>query len=254
MWDDDEGFEEGEESLGAAERGCGKRKKGGIYAEVPLKDKEGYPFESFLICPPIPIHDPKAYGITPLGVKLIERDGVYHVFDWIGSKHYPNVWDFIAEGKAHGISRRLPKNLDFSKVTKESRIIFIHSRAHMTNTLEFAAAAMTRNQSVDGVSFCPKDTDHPSGEMCLNMCQHDIVGGVEDISSDLNNPDVVHRTIGSVDYAGWRSILPDADKGYVPAVFLSLPLSRLAVIAGNGADKAMEAAQKASVPVKMWDE
>lgn len=256
MWDDSEdGFDEDEESLGAAERGCGKRKKGGIYAEVPFKDDDGLPFEHFLVCPPIPIQDPKAYGVTPLGVKLIERHGVYHVFDWIGSKHYPNVWDFIEEGKVHGISRRLPKNLDFSKITKESRIIFIHSRAHMDKVGAFAVAAHGRNQSVDVYNSCPKGTTHPPAEMCLDMCLHDIVDGVDDLSSKAAiDSDRVTRTIGSVQYQGWKSLMPDADKEYVPAVFLSLPLMRIAVIAGNGADKAMESALKSAVPVKMWDE
>jgi hypothetical protein len=95
-------------------RGCGTRVKGGIYAECKLSPF-GMPIEHFLIDPPNPI--PDDLGLTPVGVKLFERDGVFHILDWVGSAHYKNVADFIEETRNFGASRRLSKSTDFSKLT-----------------------------------------------------------------------------------------------------------------------------------------
>ena len=74
-------YDDEEEGLGGGERGCGSRKKGCVYLECPLSDS-GLPIEHFIVDPPLDI-DLTAYGVTPVGVKLFERNGVWHVLDWV---------------------------------------------------------------------------------------------------------------------------------------------------------------------------
>ena len=78
----------------AVRRGCGTRKKGGIYFETGL-GSYGKPLEHFIIDPPILVND---WSLSPLGVQLVERDGVTHIVDWVGSEHYPNVADYLEAG------------------------------------------------------------------------------------------------------------------------------------------------------------
>ena len=75
-----------------------------------------------------------ALGLSPIGVQLVERDGVWHILDWIGSEHYPNVADFLEEVRRFGLSRRLAKTVDFSKLTERSKILvgFVHGTPFMT--------------------------------------------------------------------------------------------------------------------------
>lgn len=118
-------------SLGKSPRGCGKsRDTGAIYMEVG-SEEGGLPMYQ-LIQDPVRAVDPKALGLTPVGVKLIEVDGVTHVFDWVGAKHYPNASDFIEEAIRLGISRRISKKEDFSKLTPESRLVLVHPRAFVS--------------------------------------------------------------------------------------------------------------------------
>lgn len=121
----------------AVPRGCGPaRDEGGIYAEVGLSPV-GLPLSFFLVDPPIPVSC-AALGLTPVGVTLIEREGVTHVLDWVGSTHYPNVADFVEETLLFGLSRRLPQTLDFARLGPLSRIILVHGRAHIDNAWQYA--------------------------------------------------------------------------------------------------------------------
>jgi hypothetical protein len=121
-----------------------------VYIEIPLSDR-GVPFDHFLICPRQPI-DAEEMRLAPRGVTLVERDGVTHVIDWIGSVHYPNVADFVAEARHLGISRRIARSIDFGKLSRDSRLLLAHSRAHMLNAGDFYRGLMR-----DGWAMrCPK--------------------------------------------------------------------------------------------------
>ena len=250
-WDGEDDGEDWGDSLGREGRGCGKRQKGGVYAEVPFNDSDGYPIEHFLQDPPT-IIDPAAMGVAPVGVTMIERGGVHHLVDWVGSKHYPNVWDYIEETRRLGASRRLPKTLDFSKLTSDSRILFVHARAGIANPVPFWYGVATQHGAA---GVCPKDIAAHDGEFaCIGLCQHDIEGATDD-GLPAMAPGQVFRRVGKTKttYYGWAR--PDGvDPDYRPAIFMSLPLRRLAVIDGPGADKALKAASKTGVPVKVWDE
>lgn len=45
----------------------------------------------FLCDPPVLVDD---WHLSPVGVQLIERNGITHIIDWVGSMYYPNVADF----------------------------------------------------------------------------------------------------------------------------------------------------------------
>jgi len=108
-------------------RGCGTRQEGALYLEVGL-GHGGIPLEFFLADPPIPMSCD-----TKVGVELIERNGVVHVLDWCGEQHYPFVTDVLEEGRRYGFSRRIPRTLDLSRLTSESRILLVHAKGLVVN-------------------------------------------------------------------------------------------------------------------------
>jgi hypothetical protein len=222
-------------------RGCGTRVKGGVYAEIPLSPF-GIPFDDFLFCPPIVV-DAQAMGITSIGVKLIERDGVFHVFDVVGKQHYPNVLDFVEEARRFGISRRLPKTLEFNKITAESRLILMHDRAFIENFNEF-----------HGEHICPKDKDghdqDPLPEMCISLWGDDLIKG-EEIEGRR-----VKRVMPSFEYEGNKAPEGVVSK-YKLAIFAAFPIPRLAVVDDpeEGTHKdALGKAKNAGIPVHLVDE
>src|SRR5205823_2743309 len=63
--------------------------------------------------------------------------GVTHVLDIVGREHYPTVAGFIDEARRMGISRRISRNSDFSKITQASRLLLLHPHADIANAPEF---------------------------------------------------------------------------------------------------------------------
>jgi hypothetical protein len=105
------------------QRGCGTREEGGVYLESGLSE-DGVPIEAFLADPPVP------YEVdSTLGQSLVERDGTYHIIDWVGQDGYEYAADIVEEVRQYGLSRRVSKHFEFSKLTPESRIILVHARA-----------------------------------------------------------------------------------------------------------------------------
>lgn len=108
-------------------RGCGTRVSGGLYLECGT-GYGGKPLEFFLSDPPIPMTCD-----TKLGVELIERGGVVHVLDWVGEQHYPFVTDLLEEGRHYGFSRRIPRTLNLSRLSAQSRLLIVHARGLVVN-------------------------------------------------------------------------------------------------------------------------
>lgn len=108
-------------------RGCGDRKTDSIYFESRLQF-DGKPIEDFIIDPPI---DCKKKGISwSRAYQIFKKDGVNHLIDWVGEEYYESPWDFIEECRAKGMSRRVQKAFDFSKITPgKSQIFFAHKKA-----------------------------------------------------------------------------------------------------------------------------
>lgn len=181
------------------ERGCGFREEDGVYAECGLSPF-GSPVESFVLDPPIPI--PPDLQINPLGVTMIKWGDTYHLVDWVGAEHYP-----------------LPPNLDWGKLTKESRILLVHGKAGINNPEHYP----------EREHVCPKGVHQP-GEPCAGMWWEDLTGGKESIE-----PGKVTRSMPSFQYEGKPRpdhVTPD----YRPMFFARFPISRFAVVKGEKAE------------------
>lgn len=167
------------------QRGCGTRIAGALYISCPLS-KDGVPLEKFLMDPPVyevevdgemvPISE--AFGLSPLGVTLVEMGGVCHVIDIVGSQHYPNVTDFLEEVRFAGLSRRISKGTDFSKLTRDSKIVVAHARGHIEEHARYFA-----NEEVGEMRDCPRQdelhqtVEEEYEEMCARMFWQDVLGG-----------------------------------------------------------------------------
>ena len=81
------------------QRACGKRVAAGIYAETRLSPI-GEPVESFVLCPPKPI-DINAWGLSPRGARLVEFEGIWHIFDIVSKTDY-SVADYVEETRCKG--------------------------------------------------------------------------------------------------------------------------------------------------------
>lgn len=115
-------------ALRPGERLCGFRLVGGVYWSTDVTETQAldYFFEQ-----PINI-DPTALGVSPVGVTFIERpegSGQWHLIDWVGESHYPTPESFQAEVRRMGLSRRLPRSLDFARLDEDSRILLVHRHA-----------------------------------------------------------------------------------------------------------------------------
>lgn len=252
-------------------RGCGTRVHGGVYAESKT-GPGGSPIELFLVDPPHPV-DMEAMGISPIGVSLIERENAWHIFDYIGEQHYPNVADFIEEARRFGASRRLPTTLNFSKLTDKSRLVLIHRKA-IIQPDERMEYHLTRQNVIVGVpggttSHCPKNIEahkwpgmsdaetgaekFPANPMCAGLWWEDI----DDGAMDLPDHRPVTRQMPSFTYKGWRKpdgLLPR----YATGIFCVLPITNLCVIRDpNDPDnhrKAFDKAAKAHIATEVHDE
>ena len=107
-------------------RACGERKKGGLYLVVPTS-AHGRPLEDFLIDPPI------EYAGKPFRAPQLVLNpgtGAYDVLMWVGKRYYPYVPDYLSEVAQYGVSKRVPRNFAFEKLTPDkSRLFIVHPRA-----------------------------------------------------------------------------------------------------------------------------
>ncbi len=218
----------------STERACGRRIKGAVYAETRLGDR-GTPLEFFIVDPPRPV-DLATLGLTAVGVKLVDVDGVWHIFDVVGQEYYPYPADYIEETRRKGASRRLPANLDFAKLSPESRLLLIHQKAIITNYDQYPQPP---------VVLCPKGlVEHQSAplpSMCAGLWWHDL-------------PESERRLPGGVEYHGF-SRPAGVTPVYQHGVFLTLPITNLAVIkGGENTEKNHQAAGKSGLPVYLEEE
>lgn len=235
-----------------AERGCGRRKQGGVYAECGLSEG-GRPVEDYLFDPPILL--PIDLDIAPLGVQLIERNGVTHIVDWIGTEYYPNVADFVEEVRQFGLSRRLPKNLDFGRITKQSRILLIHARAWINNVDEYGWwECLTERQDHEPETMVPGLAALPPAQRCCSgIWWYDLQPESDTTPASPLNPRIVNRHMPSFTYLA-KLRPPGVKPLYMPAFFAAFPMSRLVVVDGADAARTYEAMQAAHVPVAVVDE
>jgi len=138
-------------------RGCGARVEGGLYLTA-ASSPFGCSVECFLYDPPIPWKGPKV-----LRAPLLHRDkrGIYHVVMSVGKKFYPSPVDFIEEVRRLGLSKRVPADFDFTKLTPGlSKIILVHPRA--IPLFEFKAEYdCPRKRCWCGLGRIPASMAHP---------------------------------------------------------------------------------------------
>ena len=255
----------------AVRRGCGTRRMGGIYAEcgIALPDEDGERLEHFIVDPPLPI-EPSKIGLAPVGIKMIERDDVWHLWDWVGENYYPNVADFLEEVRLFGLSRGpIPKSLDFSKLTNESMIILVHRRAWLGEREPYYQE--WRATTSAGQPWCPKGAEEHFGDhetkivpepMCAGVWWQDIDPDDGEITRGENmNPRDITRVMPSFQYNAalrpGRIEMGDHVPAYSPAIFASFPIGRLAVVndpEGQQHVDAFGAASKAGVPTDLVED
>lgn len=263
-----------------SERLCGTRVSGGVYIEVTRSHK-GLPLEYFLWCQPQVIV-PEVLGLSPVGVHLLPQPTgdktLHHVFDYIGEGFYPNIWDFLSEGSFIGFSRRIPRNFDFSKLTSESKIFFIHRRAWIENWKEYFSrepeglgeAARILNEASSTAQFtgfgCPRQRDKhrvpqsdqaalgvpgrhavSESEMCSRIWRQDLTQAKQEEGRWAT------RTLPcNGQYQGLlrpEGVTPQ----YKPAIFACFPIGRLAVVKGPDSKATARKARKSKLPVEEVD-
>lgn len=254
--DEDEGIPLMEkQSKTSGRRGCGVRQPGGVYLETMMgcqdaSDPRCKPLEYFLLDSPVPVEE--GLGLGALGVTILERpdgSGIYDVYDHVGSSGYPNVADFIEETRRMGLSRRISRNEDFSKLTPGSRIYLAHARAILQqDALDAAYDALILEQAeypgahefscpchnhehshLPGQEYVSADDEPEVCQMCAGLWWEDLEGGEESYDPDLP-PRTVTRSIGSTTYRGRRGPGSAVARKYVEGFFMSLPIHQLAVI------------------------
>jgi len=239
----------GDGAIGGVKRGCGLRKGGGAYMECGTSPF-GRPVEYFLLCPPRMVN-PKEFGLTARGVQLVEYDGLWHVMDWVGAEHYPHVADFVEEVRRYGASRRLQKDLDFSKLTDGSRMILLHPQAWIDEPRPFHMNRLRGHALNQKWDYCPKDLAHDPEETCAGLWW-------EDVSRTAHNKGerIGKREMPSFDY--WAAIPPKGQEKakHTLAMFAMFPITRLAIIrAKDGShEEAYDHASKSSLPCEVVEE
>lgn len=104
-------------------RGCGSRAKGGIYGSLGTSP-DGVPVWEYLIDPPLPYSGDKFQGIITAPKEITEQlpDNILLLLDMVGMESYPSYASVVEEIARFGLSRRFPKNFDFS-MTKGKRVM-----------------------------------------------------------------------------------------------------------------------------------
>lgn len=106
-------------------RGCGERTEDVPYL-CSSQSLYGLPVEAFII-DPVEKWDLKGHS---RGYTLYKNNGINHIVIFVGKQYYPSPWDFVEEVKHFGVSRRIPENFPFDKLTPgKSNMYFAHSRA-----------------------------------------------------------------------------------------------------------------------------
>lgn len=233
--------------LGAipVQRGCGFRMEGGVYWEVGLSEN-GKPLETFILCPPVRISHIVQEGlrVAPQGVSLLERDGVWHVLDWVGSIFYPNVADFLEEARRFGVSRRCELQAEqYAKLTKESRLLTMHSAAWIDHVKPYwghrLGLEIESSREEANWIYCPlhleqhqPDKANHDQTMCAGLYWEDVL-----FCDSPDSERIGRREMPSFSYACGRPPIVSSLEGMTHslAIFASFPLGRMVVVRDNTA-------------------
>jgi hypothetical protein len=252
------------------ERGCGTRQEGGVYAECRLSLKE-LPIEAYLFDPLVKV-DCQKLGLTPRSSVLHKVQGTTMVFDWIGSKFYPNPTDWIEEVRRFGMSQRLELNKEqYATLDIKSKLIAVHTVGYYgyPEILD----QCTNFWSVCELGYrwdvCPKE--HPRVPLVYTGAYPHVpkarcpgifwqlalppdqkpetmgLGGVVEIQC----PSFAYKAI-------WNPGLYNlVEETWFPGAFIGLPIHRLVVVRdekGGTHEKKLKKLAGAKLPVEVVDE
>lgn len=240
-------------------RGCGTRKKGGIYAECGLDPVMGAPVETFLIDPPMEL----GIAIPPRGVLLTTVQNVPVLVDHVGSAFYPNVADFVEEVRVAGVSRRLPLDLDYGALTPETMLLLTHEKACIANASDLPKPWSCAKRR--------EEHEQPDYELtCSWHWWHDVVGGrALSAEEQAQCPDLARKYVRVTSRPCWverempsfkyraHAWAGDEPPRYREAAFMMVGLSRLVVIRDpqeGTHERALELASKGKLKVEVVDE
>ena len=219
-----------------AKRGCGYRIEGGLYLCCGMS-LFGQPIEEFLVDPSM---------LTDLqpsrAPQLVEHTGgIYHVVIWVGEAFYPLVPDFIEEARKLGISRRVPKGFDFSKLGPQSRMILAHRKAGVANFEELRELLAQ-----------PPELNCPRGLVRHNETQEFCVMDLW----RLAGLEGTERAVGDISY---KVNCPEGDwpePVYLPAFFATFPIASIDYVKVDGQveRKVAEHLSGVALPVRYCDE
>lgn len=204
--------------------------------------ENGLPIEWFCIDPPVKW---EPFNVCKLGQAPVQLAGVTHLLDWVGECHYPDVASFIEESRCHGCSRKIRRNFDFSKLTNQSKILFVHRKGYIEHHAKLAPLkkACFKNKAYKPAILSSKDFGlisrgirvheweigdvvHEQDKMCVGQYWYDLEP-FDPVFSDSSNKFV--KQFAEVEYIGNerpRNIEP----AYSPALFMTLPIHRLEVV------------------------
>ena len=199
------------------QRGCGTRKENALYLCVE-SSPEGPPVEYFLIDPVLPFN---VKGSLRSPYLLRDRKGINHLIMGVGASYYPLVPDFVEEVRYMGLSKRIPKNYDFSSLTpNKSQLLLVHPRA--IPLFEYR---------LKHDPFCPRkmifslSNKEILGEVKTEI-EHTCIGDLWDLSSvktvefngevkhqviDQENSEIVGISTPSVKYEVQKAYQPDGE-------------------------------------------
>jgi hypothetical protein len=217
------------ESRTVPQRGCGARKAGGVYLCTETSSN-GVPVEHFVFDPPRP------FEYEPFRAPILFPDphveGLNHVLIWIGEEFYPSPLDFIEELKQCGVSRRIPNEFQYDKLTPgSSKMMFVHPRAVLPKGL-VPRIGCTQNQTLE-------EHKENSCFFCHAQTVQSLGSKVRGIAPTLT------ATIGAVSYEVPEQ--EDVDKkDFNTGVFLRLPINHIEYQATSATDPGNHYLEKAS--------
>ena len=244
------------------DRGCGKRKDGGLYACCGLSPIPGMgtPVEDFIIDPPVPWTDGPFRG-----VQFRHADDGVDMIIWVGAENYPTVPDFVEEGRAMGFCKRIPTGTLKSDGTMSkgataydeiipyvSRMFLVHPRAIVESAYELqigdrSDGCVPNPNMYDGhAGGCDPAVHVPNTGSPCTFATWDLsaakahsdahaIKQSDDQTTVVETPSVKYhvRTPVAIDDTPFD---PDAntDVSYSPGIFIALPIGHFEYVNADG--------------------
>jgi hypothetical protein len=206
-------------------RGCGERKKGGIYFCCGVSSGNGLPIEKFILDPAIKWPLKFQRGIKAIKREYDNPNSIVDLIVFVGKQFYKSPWDFIEETRRFGASRRISSEVAASILKQltpyKSRMVFVHSKAIPDFDYELSYKPLTCNKKKS-----PTFGYHINGDKCTFS--------LKSLSSVIHNKkgkadDWFKIELPSLSYRGVYLKIPTKynNLAWEPGLFLALPLTHI---------------------------